>query len=239
MIFETFKFFNFIFKIGNFPLFRQFFAVIAIEEISRDDRHFETMTEIQAVQVMSELTDKNVPFSAVTRGEDKVSLTVSKNDIPALNDVMRSAIGKTVRTNSRENSEKLQKINPEYYSSLPNEKRFTCVEPKDTARKIVAELQQQNISYSAVVRRNDTVSVTVSRDDLQAYRQIESAVKGERSQEFVRPENGKKRVTEKNGRRAFFSRSNMQRDAQRISGRGQKNPQQQEQTPKKKNQGLE
>ena len=237
MIFETFKFFNFIFKIGNFPLFRQFFAVIAIEEIPRDDRHFETMTEIQAVQVMSELTAKNVPFSAVTRGEDKVSLTVSKNDIPALNDVMRSAIGKT----ARENSEKLQKINPEYYSSLPKEKRFTCVEPKDTARKIVAELQQQNISYSAVVRRNDTVSVTVSRDDLQAYRQIESAVKGERSQEFVRPENGKvqpKRVTEKNGRRAFFSRSNMQRDAQRISGRGQKNPQQ-EQTPKKKNQGLE
>ena len=211
-------------------------------EIPRDERHFETMTEIQAVQVMSELTAKNVPFSAVTRGEDKVSLTVSKNDVQALNDVMRSAIGKTARTNSRENSEKLQKIKPEYYNSLPKEKRFTCVEPKDTARKIVAGLQQQNIPYSAVVRQNDTVSVTVSRDDLQAYRQIESAVKGERSQEFVRPENGKvqpKRVTEKNGRRAFFSRSNMQRDAQRISGRGQKNLQQQEQTPKKKNQGLE
>ena len=109
MIFETFKFFNFIFKIGNFPLFRQFFAVIAIEEIPRDDRHFETMTEIQAVQVMSELMAKNVPFSAVTRGEDKVSLTVSKNDVPVLNDVMRSAIGKTVRTNSRENSENCRK----------------------------------------------------------------------------------------------------------------------------------
>ena len=96
----------------------------------------------------------------------------------------------------------------------------------------------QKTQHEKSLLKNDTVSVTVSRDDLQAYRQIESEVKGERSQEFVRPENGKKRVTEKNGRRAFFSRSNMQRDAQRISGRGQKNPQQ-EQTQKKKNQGLE
>ena len=47
-------------------------------------------------------------------------------------------------------------------------------------------------------------------------------------------------VAKKDSQRAFFSRGRMQRDAQRISGRGQQKPQQREQTPKKrKNQGLE
>lgn len=47
-------------------------------------------------------------------------------------------------------------------------------------------------------------------------------------------------VAKKDSQRAFFSRGRMQRDAQRISGRGQQKSQQREQTPKKrKNQGLE
>ena len=47
-------------------------------------------------------------------------------------------------------------------------------------------------------------------------------------------------VARKDSQRAFFSRGRMQRDAQRISGRGQQKPQQREQTPKKRNnQGLE
>lgn len=48
-------------------------------------------------------------------------------------------------------------------------------------------------------------------------------------------------VAKKDSQRAFFSRGRMQRDVQRISGRGQqKAPQQRQQTPKKRNnQGLE
>ena len=47
-------------------------------------------------------------------------------------------------------------------------------------------------------------------------------------------------VAKKDSQRAFFSRGKMHRDAQRISGRGQQNPQQRQQTPKKRNnQGLE
>ena len=145
----------------------------------------------------------------------------------------------------------------------------------------MAELQKQNIPYSAVVRKNDTVAVTVSKANAEAYKQIESAVKGERAVEYVNPDffkslpkqerftqrmdegqarkksaeltakgvehsavfGGEKSavtVAKKDSQRAFFSRGRMQRDAQRISGRGQQKPQQREQTPKKrKNQGLE
>lgn len=257
------------------------------KELPRGDRHVETMTEIQAVEVMSALTAAGVAYSAATKGEDKVGITVSKNDVPALNNVMYASIGKIAHTEAaKENGGKGEKgkyqtINPEYYASLGKDDKHTRVEPIATARKIVAELQKQNIPYSAVVRKNDTVAVTVSKANVEAYKQIESAVKGERAVEYVNPDffkslpkqerftqrmdegqarkksaeltakgvehsavfGGEKSavtVAKKDSQRAFFSRGRMQRDAQRISGRGQQKSQQREQTPKKrKNQGLE
>lgn len=257
------------------------------KELHRNDRHVETMTEIQAVEVMSALIDAGVQFSAATKGEDKVGITVSKNDVSTLNDVMYASIGKIAHTDAaKENGGKGEKgkyetINPEYYASLGKDDKHTRVESIDTARKIVAELQKANIPYSAVVRKNDTVAVTVSKANAEAYKQIESAVKGERAVEYVNPDyfktlpkqerftqrmdegqarkksaeltakgvehsavfGGEKSavtVAKKDSKRAFFSRGKMQRDAQRISGRGQQNPHQRQQTPKKRNnQGLE
>lgn len=258
------------------------------KELPRNDRHVETMTEVQAVEVMSALTAAGVTYSAATKGEDNVGITVSKQDVPVLNAVMYASIGKIAHTEAaKENGGKGEKgkyqtINPEYYASLGKEDKHTRVEPISTARQIVAELQKQNIPYSAVVRKNDTVAVTVSKANAEAYKQIESAVKGERAVEFVnsdffkalpkqerftqRMDEGQARkksaeltakgvehsavfggeksavtVAKKDSQRAFFSRGKMQRDAQRISGRGQhQKPQQREQTPKKrKNQGLE
>ena len=254
------------------------------KELPRNDRHVETMTEIQAVEVMSALIDAGVQFSAATKGEDKVGITVSKNDVSTLNDVMYASIGKIAHTDAaKENGGKGEKgkyetINPEYYASLGKDDKHTRVESIDTARKIVAELQKANIPYSAVVRKNDTVAVTVSKANAEAYKQIESAVKGERAVEYVNPDyfktlpkqerftqrmgegqarkksaeltakgvehsavfGGEKSavtVAKKDSKKAFFSRGKMQRDAQRISGRGQQKPQQ---TPKKRNyQGLE
>lgn len=250
------------------------------KELPRGDRHVETMTEIQAVEVMSALTAAGVAYSAATKGEDKVGITVSKNDVPALNDVMYASIGKIAHTEAaKENGGKGEKgkyqtINPEYYASLGKDDKHTRVEPIATARKIVAELQKQNIPYSAVVRKNDTVAVTVSKANVEAYKQIESAVKGERAVEYVNPDffkslpkqerftqrmdegqarkksaeltakgvehsavfGGEKSavtVAKKDSQRAFFSRGRMQRDAQRISGRGQQKSQQREQTPKR------
>ena len=258
------------------------------KELPRNDRHVETMTDIQAVEVMTALTAAGIDYSAATKGEDKVGITVSKKDVPALNDIMYAAIGKIARTEAAQENGgkgekgKYQTINPEYYASLGKEDKHTRVEPIGTARKIVAELQKANIPYSAVVRKNDTVAVTVSKANAPAYKQIESAVKGVRAVEFVnsdffkalpkqerftqRMDEGQARkksaeltakgvehsavfggaksavtVAKKDSQRAFFSRGRMQKDVQRISGRGQqKNPQQKQQTPKKRNnQGLE
>ena len=238
------------------------------KELPRNDRHVETMTDIQAVEVMTALTAAGIDYSAATKGEDKVGITVSKKDVPALNDIMYAAIGKIARTEAAQENGgkgekgKYQTINPEYYASLGKEDKHTRVEPIGTARKIVAELQKANIPYSAVVRKNDTVAVTVSKANAPAYKQIESAVKGERAVEFVnsdffkalpkqerftqRMDEGQARkksaeltakgvehsavfggaksavtVAKKDSQRAFFSRGRMQKDVQRISGRGQ------------------
>lgn len=211
------------------------------KELPRNERHYESMTEIQAVEVMSALIEAGVQFSAASRGEDKVSVTVSKKDVPALNDMMQESIGRTVKKSVKEShtkSEHYQTINPDYYKSLPKEQRYTRVEPKDTAREIVKGLMTQNIPYSAVVRKNDTVAVTVSKENSQAFKQIEKAVKSKHDPELTdRTNGGKSTVTsaKKDSRRTYFSRSKMQRDVQRISGRGQQKPQQ---TPKKKDQEL-
>ena len=210
-------------------------------ELPRNDRHYESMTEIQAVEVMSALISAEVEFSAASRGEDKVSVTVSKKDVPALNDIMQESIGKAIQRNAQKSQkshtkdEHYQTINPDYYKSLPKEQRYTRVEPKDTAREIVKGLMVQNISYSAVVRKNDTVAVTVSKENSQAFKQIEKSI---RSKENTDRTNGDKSAVtsaKKDGGHAYFSRSKMQRDAQRISGRGQQKPQQ---TAKKKDQEL-
>ena len=202
------------------------------KELPRNDRHYESMTEIQAVEVMSALMEAGVQFSAASRGEDKVSVTVSKKDVSALNDIMQESIGKTVQRNAQKSqkshtkSEHYQTINPDYYKSLPKEQRYTRVEPKDTAREIVKGLMTQNIPYSAVVRKNDTVAVTVSKENSQAFKQIEKAVKSKRDVELTDRTNGGKSAvtsTRKDGRRTYFSRSRMQKDVQRISGRVSRN----------------
>ncbi|MBR1752308.1 MAG: DUF4316 domain-containing protein [Ruminococcus sp.] len=256
------------------------------KELPRNDRHVESMTEAQAVAVMSALTAAGVEFSAASRGDDKVGITVSKKDLVALNDIMYSTIGKIAKTEAaKENAGKGEKgkyqtINPEYYASLSKEQRHSRVEAKDVAREIVKGLMAEKIPYSAVVRKNDTVAITVSKDNAQAYKKIESAVKGERAAEYINPEfykalpkefrvtlpmteeqakakiaeldkkgiahsavlNGDKSavtVSKKDQGRAFFSRSQLKKEVQRISGQGKKQPQKQK-TPKKKDtQGLD
>lgn len=256
------------------------------KELPRNDRHVETMTEIQAVEVMSALMAAEVQFSASSQGEDKVGITVSKKDIDALNDIMQESIGRTVQLSrgkapkSQKKDEYYQTVNPDYYKSLPKDQRHTRVEPKDVAREIVRGLQRENISYSAVVRKNDTVAITVSKDNAQAYKQISDNVKGERAVQIVNPDffkslpkqerftrrmpedqakakiaelqnkgiehsaviNGEKSavtVAKKDTRTAFFSRSRMKRDVQRLSGQGKTSPQKQQTPKKRENQGLD
>ena len=255
------------------------------KELLRNDRHIESMTEAQAVSVMAALSNAGIEFSAAASGDYKVGITVSKKDLVALNDIMYSTIGKIARTQAaKENAGKGEKgkyqtINPEYYASLSKEQKHSRVEATEVAREIVKGLIAEKIPYSAVVRKNDTVAITVSKDNAKAYKQIENKVKGVRAAEYINPEfykalpkefrvtlpmteeqakakvaeldkkgiahsaviNGDKSavtVSKKDQGRAFFSRSQLKREVQRISGQGKKQPQKQKSPKKKDTQGL-
>lgn len=81
------------------------------KELPRNERHYESMTEIQAVEVMSALTKAGVEFSAASRGEDKVNITVSKKDVSALNDIMQESIGRIVQRNAQKRRNSMLKTN--------------------------------------------------------------------------------------------------------------------------------
>lgn len=199
---------------GGFKVNPEYYA-----ELPKNDRHYESMNEMQAVEVMAALSAADIAFSAASRGDGKVSLTVAKNDVAALNDIMYSSIGKIAKTaaaqenGGKDEKGKYQTVNPEYYASLAKSQRFTQVEPIETGRKIAAELQRANIPFSAVVRKNGTVALTVSKANSQAFRQIEG--------KHRKPKQVEKRVD-----KAYFSRSKLKRDAQQISSKSsQKDPQ--------------
>lgn len=196
---------------GGFKVNPDYYA-----ELPKNDRHYESMSETQAVEVMAALSAADIAFSAVSRNNGKVCLTVSKEDISAVRDIMKQTIGKTMhkyRSEPAKFADNRKKVNPEYYQSLPKNQRDTHIEPIDVGRKIAVELQRANIPFSAVVCKNDTVAITVSKEHLQAFRQIEG--------KFRKP-----RTQERRADKAYFSRSKLKRDAQHISGKSsQREPQ--------------
>lgn len=191
---------------GGFKVNPEYYA-----ELPKENRHYESMSETQAVEVMA----ADIAFSAASRGDGKVSLTVANRDVTGLNDIMYSSIGKIAQTAAvQENGGKGEKgkyqtVNPEYYASLAKNQRFTKVEPIDTGRKIAAELQKANIPFSAVVRKNDTVALTVSKANSQTFRQIEG-------------KHRKPKQIERRADKAYFSRSKLKRDAQQIGSKSSK-----------------
>lgn len=81
------------------------------------------------------------------------------------------------------------KVNPEYYTSLPKQERVITNKSRDAAEKIMQSLDSQNIPYSAVERsQGETIAITVSKENEQAFRAIESDVKAEHGKEFINPE---------------------------------------------------
>lgn len=196
---------------GGFKVNPEYYA-----ELPKNDRHYESMGETQAVEVMAALSAAEIAFSAASRDDGKVCLTVAKEDISAVKDIIKQTIGKTMqkyRSEPAKSDDDRKKVNPEYYQSLPKNQRDTHIEPIDTGRKIAVELQKAKIPFSAVVCQNDTVAITVSKEHSQIFKQIEG--------KYHKP-----KMQEKRADKAYFSRSKLKRDAQQISGKfSQKEPQ--------------
>ena len=88
-----------------------------------------------------------------------------------------------------ENPEKQPlKVNLEYYKSLLEEERSVHYEPKNIAENIMQKLNEMKIPFSAVECKNESVAITVSKNNESAFRSVEKQFKVEHSRKFVNPE---------------------------------------------------
>lgn len=112
-----------------------------------------------------------------------------------------------------------EKINPDYFTSLKKSDWVINVEPEKVfAKKIMTELENRNVPFSAVIRKNDTAAITVSKKDLPYFNAAKAAAKESCVKEFrnsnrnIKHENFK--LPEKNP--AFFSRNELKREASDV-----------------------
>lgn len=176
------------------------------QSLSKEDRKIEVMLPRQAEKVMEQLTGAGIAFSAVVRQNGKTAVTVDKKNAEILKSMMQSAFqkmkqeSKTVRHQLGDDhaeaheerkaaeSQSVKSINPDYFKSLTRENRSIHVETVAVGKKVMDQLEEKGVAYSAVERRNHSVAITVSKADEQAYQQISGAVKAERAAQYVNPD---------------------------------------------------
>ncbi len=181
------------------------------KSLPQNERHIETMSQRQADKVIAGLTAVGTAFSAVNRDNEKTAITVAKSDVPVLKSTMQNAqkameeeskqawhslgdafVEAYEETHVSENIEvkkpEFKTINPDFYKSLTKDNRSISVETKANADKIMEQLSAGNIQFSAVERKNDTVAITVAKNNENAYKSISGSVKNERARKFINPE---------------------------------------------------
>lgn len=178
------------------------------KSLKKEERHIESMSERQAEKVISALSDAGIAFSSVNRANEKTAITVAKKDAPVLKNMMKNA-QKTMEEESRQawrslgdafmeayeethtpvqmEVKKLEvnMINPDYFKSLTKDNRAIHVETKEVADKIMSQLENKGIQFSASERQNGTTAITVSKYDDKAYTNISDFIKENRAVQFI------------------------------------------------------
>jgi len=134
--------------------------------------------------------EHNVHLYAVNNGKGGIA----ESDRNKENTIIQTMpISQFVKKQERKTPEKSSeneplKVNPEYYKSLPEEERSVHYEPKNIAENIMQKLDEMKIPFSAVECKNESIAITVSKENESAFRSVEKQFKAEHSKKFVNPE---------------------------------------------------
>lgn len=162
------------------------------KSLPKDERNVVSMTSKQAMQVMAALTAAGISFSATSRANDMVAVTVSNSDKQAFDDISKNALNEIVQKSksSRKTAPEYDTVNHDLYKTLKeNNDCSTRVETQENAKKITAELERQGIPFSSVTRKNGDVAITVSKSQSEnAYQDISADVKNQRVAEYINPD---------------------------------------------------
>lgn len=138
------------------------------KNLPRNDRHVEEFSIDSAKEIMNELAEKNIEFSATTRSSGKIAITVSQKNAGEITDgIDKTLVPDTIKENTGHKSFKTNTVNPDYYKSLAaaDRKTFTLSSPQ--AKEIMNKLSEKDIPYSASVKGTVT-KLTVAKENEQA-----------------------------------------------------------------------
>lgn len=126
------------------------------KSLTKENRHITTQPKDIAEKIMNELDTKSIPYSAVSRNNEMVAITVSKDNLSDFQKAETSAKEKHVA----------EYINPEFYKAIDKSERFTQRMPEEQARQAEVELKRKGIGYSAVMN-GEKSAVTIDKKDSQ------------------------------------------------------------------------
>ena len=129
------------------------------KSLPKSERHIVTLSSEVAQKVMQDLNEQGVQFSAVSRKNDTIAITVSDKDKPALDSAREAAKQQQCK----------EFINSDYYKSLSKEERFTQRMTEADARSTIQQLADNGIEHSAVLGGSRS-AVTVNIKDEQRAR---------------------------------------------------------------------
>lgn len=155
--------------------------------VPKDKQFTVALTVPQAEKVMNALANQNIEFSAVTRGEKAVIMVAEKNmsDLQKIIGQSQNEINQEFHDNSRAEKTDFKPINLDFYKSLPMENRSINIETKENAEKIMSQLSEKNIAFSAVECKNSKFAITVAKEDENAYKSVANEVKDERAVQYI------------------------------------------------------
>lgn len=163
---------------GSFKINNDFYR-----ELPRDDRATEVVPARHAMEIMQQLSDSGIEFSAVSRQNDNAAITVHKDKIDILKHTAENIAEKTIRQDDVKSSDS-DKINPEYYNKLKKDERKVIRLPHNSGDKAISALQSAGIPFSAV-KSEKLTSITVHKDNAQALDQIISDGSKQTAKEYI------------------------------------------------------
>lgn len=127
------------------------------KSLDNDDKVNHVESKGVAEKIMERLNNHNIPYSAVIRPNGSTTITVSKDD-----DKTYRNIADFIKENRA-----VQFVNPDFFKSLPVEKRDTKPMTQEQAEQRAAKLTQEGIPFSAVLN-GDKSAVTVEKKDVKS-----------------------------------------------------------------------
>lgn len=122
--------------------------------LTKENRSISMQPQDIATKIMKDLDTKGIPYSAVSRKNDMVAITVSKENAQSFDNAEVSA----------KNQHAAEYINTDFYKSLDKSERFTQRMPETQAKQAEVELKRKGIGYSAVMN-GEKSAITIDKKD--------------------------------------------------------------------------